>query len=125
MIFFKPKTTNKMNKQERKNRVIARGEGSNHSHVITGDAIVTRNNNGEILIEVGNEGAVLRHILETSWMEGAEVHTKEHGDISLTELPNQVRQGDVLLEKVGERTYKYIAQQEYDPYNDVIQQVRD
>lgn len=114
-----------MNKQERINRVIARGEGSNHSHVIVGDAEVTRNKNGEILIEVGDEGAVLRHIIETSWMEGNEVHTGEHGDISLEELPAQVRQGDVLLEKVGKRTYKYIAQQEYDPYNDVIKQVRD
>jgi|SRR6478609_11978350 len=114
-----------MKKQERINRVIARGEGSNHSHVIVGDAIVTRNKNNEILIEVGNEGAVLRHIIETSWLQGQEVHTGEHGDISLEELPSQVRQGDVFLEKIGERTYKYISQQEYDPYNDLIQQVRD
>jgi len=56
-----------MKKQERINRVIARGEGSNHSHVITGDATITRNKDSEILI----------------------------------------------------------AQQEYDPYNDLIQQVRD
>lgn len=113
-----------MNKKERTMRVIARGEGSNHSHVIVGDAVV-RNKNGEILIEIGNEGAVLRHILETSWMNGQEVHTGEHGDIELGELPAQVRQGDVFLEKVGERTYKYIAQQEFDPYNDLIQQVSD
>ena len=114
-----------MNKTERLSRILARGEGSNHSHVIVGDAEVKRNNDGEILIEVGKEGAVLRHILETSWMNGQEVHTGEHGDIELKELPAQVRQGDVFLEKVGERTYKYIAQQEYDPYNDLIQQVRD
>jgi len=114
-----------MNKQERINRVIARGEGSNHSHVITGDAEVKRNSKGEILIEIGKEGATLRHILETSWINGQEVHTGEHGDITLTDLPNQVRQGDVLLEKIDKRTYKYIAQQEYDPYNDLIQQVND
>lgn len=114
-----------MNKKERTNRVIARGEGSNHSHVMVGDVEVKRNNDGEILITIGSEGAVLRHILESSWMGGAEVHTGEHGDISLTDLPTQVRQGDVMLEKVGERTYKYIAQVEYDPYDDVIRQVRD
>jgi len=114
-----------MKKQERINRVIARGEGSNHSHVITGDATITRNKDSEILIEVGNEGAVLRHILETNWLEGTETHTGEHGDINLTDLPDQVRQGDVLLEKISKRTYKYIAKQEYDPYNDLIQQVRD
>jgi hypothetical protein len=114
-----------MNKKERSNRIIARGEGSNHSHVIVGDAKVERNKQGEILIEVGNEGAVLRHILETAWMNGQEVHTGEHTDISLEGFPAQVRQGDVMLEKVGERTYKYIAQQEYDPYNDLIQTVKD
>jgi len=116
---------NIMNKQERINRVIARGEGSNHSHVIIGDAQVTRNNKGEILIEVGKEGAVLRHILESSWMIGQEIHTGEHTDISLEELPSQIRQGDVMLEKIGARTYRYIAQQEFDPYNDLIQTVKD
>lgn len=114
-----------MNKKERTNRVIARGEGSNHSHVIVGDAEIKRNDNGEILITIGQEGAVLRHILESSWMDGSEVHTGEHGDISLSDLPEQIRQGDVLLEKVKDRTYKYIAQVEYDPYDDVIRQVRD
>lgn len=114
-----------MNKIERTNRIIARGEGSNHSHVVVGDATIKRNNDGEIIIEVGKEGAVLRHILETSWMNGQEVHTGEHGDINLEELPSQIRQGDVLLEKIGARTYKYVAQQEYDPYNDLIQKVRD
>lgn len=113
-----------MKKEERKNRIIARGEHSNHSHVITGDAIV-RNENGEILVEVGQEGAVLKHLLESAWMEGQEVWTKEHTDIDLSELPNQVRHGDVMLDKVGDRTYKYIAQVEYDPYDDVIKQVQD
>lgn len=114
-----------MNKQELKNRIIARGEGSNHSHVIVGDATVTRNSNGEILIEVGNEGAVLKHILESSWMNGQEVFTGEHMDIPLNELPTQLRQGDVMLERIAERTYKYIPQVEYDPYNEVIKQVTD
>lgn len=113
-----------MNKQERKNRVIAQGEHSNHSHIITGDAIV-RNERGEILIEVGNEGAVLKHLLESNWMSGQETWTGEHTDIDLSGLPNQVRHGDVLLEKIADRTYKYIPQVEYDPYDDAIRAVRD
>ena len=54
-----------MNNQERKNRIIARGEGSNHAHVIVGNAEITRNENGEIIITVGTEGAILKHLLET------------------------------------------------------------
>ena len=113
-----------LSKKERKSRVIARGEGSNHSHVITGDAII-RNENGEILIEIGSEGAVLRHLLETDWLTGKETWTNEHADIDLSEMPGMVRHGDVLLEKVKDRTYKYIQQMEYDPYNEIIRQVRD
>lgn len=113
-----------MKKEELKNRVIARGEGSNHSHVITGDAVV-KNKNGEIVIEVGKEGAILKHLLESEWMNGNEKWTGEHTDIDLSGLPDQVRHGDVFLEKIGERSYKYIPQMEYDPYNDVISQVRD
>jgi hypothetical protein len=113
-----------MNKKERQSRIIARGEASNHSHIITGDAVV-RNVNGEILIEIGNEGAVLKHLLESEWLNGREQWTTEHSDIDLSEMPGMVRHGDVLLEKVADRTYKYIQQMEYDPYNEVIRQVRD
>lgn len=96
-----------MNKQERQNRIIARGEHSNHSHVIVGEAEVTRNENGEILVNVTGE-ANIRHLLETNWLEGEEVWTKEHKDIPL------------------ERgSYKFIQQQEFDPFEKHIQNVRD
>lgn len=109
----------------RKERIIARGEGSNHAHVITGDAEITRNSNGEILIEVGNEGAVLKHILETEWMNGNEKWTTEHNDIDLSGLPEQVRQGDVMLERIKDRTYKYIPQMVFDPLTQRIEAARD
>lgn len=90
-----------MNTNERKLRIIARGETSGHCHVIVGDAIV-RNENGEVVITVkGN--ASIRHLLEDAWMNGIETWTKEHKDIELEE---------------GE--YKFIQQTEYDPYEDVI-----
>lgn len=95
-----------MKKSERISRIIARGEFSNHSHVVTGDATV-RNENGEIIIEVHGE-ATIRHLLEDAWMKGQEVWTEEHADIAL---------------EPG--TYKYIPQLEYHPYEDVIQRVRD
>lgn len=113
-----------MTKSERRTRIIARGESSGHSHIVTGDAVV-RNENGEILVEVGNEGAVLKHLMEPAWLQGREQFTGEHADIDLSGLPEQVRHGDVLLEKCGERSYKYVPQVEYDPYEDVIRQVRD
>lgn len=113
-----------MTNSDRKNRIIARGEGSNHAHVITGDAIVT-NNRGEILIEVGNAGAVLKHILESEWMNGTEKWTGEHADINLTDLPDQVRHGDVMLQRTGERQYKYIQQMVFDPLTRRIEAARD
>lgn len=121
-----------MKKTERKNRIIARGEGSNHAHVVTGDATIERNANGEIIIKLGEEDAILRHILESEWLGGREQWTEEHKDINLTEIDEKiqigqigVRHGDVGLEKIADRTYKYVPQVEYDPYDKVIRQVRD
>lgn len=120
-----------MKNEERKNRVIARGEGSNHAHIIVGDAVV-RNENGEIIIELGNEDVVLKHLLESAWMEGNEVFTGEHKEINLSAIDSQVkigdvpvRQGDVALEKIGEKRYKYLPQFEFDPYEEKIRQARD
>lgn len=98
-----------MKTEDRKNRIVARGEHSNHSHVIVGDAEVRRNENGEINITTGKEGATLRHILESNWLEGEEVWTGEHEDVKLE--PN--------------REYTYVAQEEYDPFEDVVRRVLD
>lgn len=95
--------------EERKNRIIARGEHSNHSHVVVGDAQIQRDGNGNIEVSVGNEGAILRHILESNWIQGEEVWTGEHKDVELE--PN--------------KTYNYIQQQEYDWAEDVVRQVID
>lgn len=92
-----------MNKEERQKRVIARGEHSNHSHVLVGN--VTFNNDDTFTV---NDTAKIRHILESNWLEGQEIWTKEHHDIDL------------------ERgTYKYVPQVEYDPYQEIIRQVQD
>lgn len=98
-----------MTKQERQKRVIARGEHSNHSHVVVGDCEITRNAKDEIIINVGDEGAVLKHILELEYIEmGKEIWTEEHLDIPLTK-----------------GTYKYEPQLVYDPLLKRIESARD
>jgi hypothetical protein len=112
-----------MTLNERKSRIRARGEHSGHSHIITGEALVI-NEFGEVLIDVLGNCAV-EHLLEDAWMNGEKVHTKEHAAIELTEMPAYVRQGDIFLEKVGERTYRFIQQQVYDPLSKRIEAARD
>jgi hypothetical protein len=112
-----------MKKEERVSRIIARGEHSNHSHVVVGDAEVLRNNQGEIIVKVGKEGAMLKHILESNWMEGEEVWTKEHTDIPLK--GGSVRHGDVLLKEVRENEYLYVHQNEFDPFEKIVRRVVD
>lgn len=113
-----------MNLQERKARIIAMGEFSDHCHVIIGDAQVdTKGDN--TFITVGDGGASIKHLLESAWLAGNEQWTNEHTDIDLSELPNQVRHGDIMLNKVGERTYKYIQQQVFDPLTNRIEAARD
>jgi hypothetical protein len=97
-----------MKVDERKQRVIARGEFSNHCHVVTGDVTITEKD-GKVLVTVGEDSnACLKHLLESEWLSGREVWTKEHTDIPLEE-----------------GTYEFIQQSEYDPYEDKIREVRD
>ncbi len=94
-----------MTQQERKNRIIARGEFSNHCHVITGDVQYDKENR----IVVGDDSnAVLKHLLETEWMEGKEIWTGEHTDIKL---------------KPG--IYEYVPQIVYDPLQKRIESAAD
>ena len=113
-----------MNLQERKSRIIARGEFSNHSHVIVGDAKV-ETKGGHTYITIGDGGASIKHLLETAWLEGKEQWTEEHADIDLTEMPNQVRHGDILLKKIDERKYQYVQQMVFDPLSKRIEAARD
>jgi hypothetical protein len=90
------------------NNIIARGEVSGHSHIAVGDVEVYENEQGEIILDVFGEAAI-KHLLEDAFVkEGREVWTGEHADIKLA--PGQ---------------YKYVAQIEYDPYNEVIKKVQD
>lgn len=94
-----------MTTEERKKRIIARGEFSNHCHVVTGD--VEFDSQGRILVGE-NSNAVLKHILEKEWMEGKEVWTKEHTDI-----------------KLEPGVYEYVPQQVFDPLTKRIEAAKD
>lgn len=94
-----------MNNQEREKRIIARGEHSGHCHVITGD--ITFNSKGQIIVGE-DSSAVLKHLLEKEWMQGKEVWTGEHTDITLT--PG---------------IYEYVPQIVFDPLTNRIESAKD
>lgn len=94
-----------LTKDQRLQRIWARGEHSNHCHVITGEAEF--NENGELLVRENSE-VIVKHLLESEWMEGKEVWTKEHTDIKLT--PG---------------VYKPIQQKVFDPLSKRIEDTRD
>jgi hypothetical protein len=103
----------------RNERIVARGEQSNHAHIVTGNARVYRKGeaaNAELYIEVLEKpeglteeeekqmSAKLEHLLESTGL-----WTKEHAPIELT--PG--------------KTYRVVHQQEFDPYEKVRRAVMD
>lgn len=94
-----------MTTEERKKRIIARGEFSNHCHVVTGD--VEFDAQGRMLVGE-DSNAVLKHILETEWMDGKEIWTEEHQDI-----------------KLEPGVYEYVPQQVFDPLTRRIEAAKD
>lgn len=94
-----------MEKHEKLARIIARGESGNHCHVLTGD--VQFDEQGRII--VGEDSSVvLRHLLESDWMDGKETWTGEHKDITL--VPGK---------------YEYVPQQVFDLLTKRIEDARD
>lgn len=95
-------------KDQRQKRVIARGEFSNHSHIITGDCDIEVKD-GVTIIKT-RKNCAIKHLLEREYVEeGIELWTTEHKDIPLKD--NQ--------------KYEYVQQIEYSPYDKLIQKVKD
>lgn len=107
---------------ERLSRIIARGEFSDHCHVVTGEATIERVGD-DIFINAEDGQAVMKHLLESKYLDGQESWTGEHHDIPLA--GQSIRHGDVILKNVGPGRYQYIPQTEYDPFEEIIRQVRD
>ena len=98
-----------MTKKQRLQRIVARGETSNHCHVVTGDVDITEEDGSTIITVNENSNASLKHLLEKEYAEtGTEIWTKEHEDISL---------------KPGK--YKIIQQTEYNPIDKMVVKVTD
>lgn len=97
-----------MTKEQRMARVIARGEFSNHSHIITGDCDIDVID-GVTIVKTKTNCAI-KHLLEREFVEeGLECWTEEHKDIPLED----------------NKTYEYGIQREYNPYTKLIQSVKD
>lgn len=114
-----------MKLEERKDRIIARGELTDHSHIIVGPAKIKRTQKTTTITVNPEDGETyIKHLLESKWLEGAEVQTGDHGDIKL-DLSGTVRHGDVLLKYDGAGSYTYIHQREHDPIEGIIREVYD
>jgi hypothetical protein len=97
-----------MKKSDRINRILARGEVSGHSHIVTGECEVTRN--GETIIIKAGKNCAIKHLLEQPFVEeGREEWTGEHTDI-------QLKEGEI---------YQKIQQIELNPYEQAIRNVTD
>lgn len=94
-----------MTKKDRQSRIIARGEFSDHCHVITGN--VTFDPQGRIIVGE-DSNAVLKHLLESEWLNGKEVWTGEHTDI-----------------KLEPGIYQHVQQQVFDPLTKRIENAKD
>lgn len=108
--------------EERKSRILDRGELSDHCHVVTGDVKVETTAKGTI-INVEDGVAVMKHLIESEYLKGNEVWTKKHADLPLTEKLN--RHGDVLLKKVSDTSFELIKAKERDPLKNIVRRVRD
>lgn len=101
-------------KQEKESRIVARGEWSDHSHVITGDAEIYQDDKGKMYVSVGKKGAKLQHTLESklnfsTLSKEQDLEVADHGIIELA--PNTV--------------FEVSIQNEYNPYSKLFEQVQD
>lgn len=98
----------KRNLGNRMSRIIARGEVSGHSHIVTGKCTIEDVAEGVVIH--AHKNCAIKHLLEQPFVEeGLEVWTKEHTDIPLHDGSS----------------YRYIQQVQYDPYEKAVEKVRD
>jgi hypothetical protein len=120
------KTLTKEEVEGRKARVIARGEFSDHCHVIEGNATIVKKGN-VTYVNVEDSTAVMKHLIESEYLKGNDVWTKEHHDAPITD--DIVRHGDVTLVKQtsgpNKGMYQFVVPQERDLFSGVQRRVRD
>ncbi len=103
--------------KERQLRMIARGEFSDHCHVICGDQAVVEEKDGNVFVTVPEDADVqIRHLLESAWIgNGKEISVLEHTNY-------KDGHGDIKLEP---GKYKYVAQVEKGLLDDAVRRVVD
>jgi hypothetical protein len=108
----------KLSKKERKHRIIAFGEFSDHCHVVTGPAVISREGE-EVRIRVSQEAegeVFLEHLLQSAWeSDGTKVSINEKEGGRDGHLPIKLKAGE----------YKYVQQMEYDMIEEVNRAVYD
>lgn len=107
-----------MTTEERKQRIVSRGEDSGHCHVIIGGNIKqedVKNDYGDVVEKVTilevkkGEDCFIKHLVESQWIEhGKEVWTGKHTDI-----------------KIEPGRYKIVHQQVFDPVAEQKRRVLD
>ena len=100
-------------KEEKESRIVARGEWSDHSHVITGDAEIYEDN-GRMFVSVGKNGAKLQHTLESK-LNFDTLSNNEDLEVADHEI----------IELLPETVFEVVIQNEYNPYSKLFEQVRD
>jgi hypothetical protein len=98
------------NIKPREERILARGEFSDHSQVVYGEqARVHRSLEGELYVDTRKGAAIIRHVLESRHKQGVQQWAGEHRTLMLPKG----------------RIYQVRQQREYDPYQQRNRQVID
>ncbi len=116
--------------KELKQRIIARGEFSDHCHVVVGGHAEVKPDG--TLVWIGADA--IKHVKESAWLQGQEVWTQEHDDVPLhagavdicknlgTSAPTKEAR-ESLKKQLGPmppREVVMIQQHVWHPYDDVI-----
>lgn len=131
-----------MKKRERKNRIIARGEHSDHCHVILGDVTI----DGKIVVNNSpdydeyvvhlNEFLKCHKISSPSFHSNYEIFKNSVVHLNVSKIVHireshwisggeQVWTKEHLDIPIDEGEYKYIPQIEFDPFDEVIRRLLD
>jgi hypothetical protein len=91
-------------------RIVARGEHTDHSHIVYGEAArIYHTLQGEMYVDTREGAAIIRHVLESRHQQGIQIWTGEHRTLL---LPHG-------------KVYQIKQQSEYDPYSRMMWGVMD
>ena len=114
-VVKKPTTLKSETSDSKESRIIARGEFSDHAHVLVGEVTITKDADKHY-VTVGPKGAILMHTMES----------KLPDDLKLFEKLQEADHKPIPLPALGkDEVYEIWIQNEYNPYSKHLQQSRD